>query len=156
MTDLELALESLKEHEGLRTKPYDDRTGKDVRLDPPAKLTIGYGHNLESKGLPVEICQQLLRLDLADAEGEAIAVFNSPFAWADMGDERRAVIIEMAFQLGRSGLSRFVKFLDHARAGRFASAALEMLDSKWAREDSPGRAHTLSNRFRDGSSPFQD
>ena len=149
MNRIELAKESIKLHEGFRGAPYNDRTGDTVHLDPPARLTVGYGRNLEAKPLSYAVADLMLAEDVAEAAEGAFRVWGDPFAWADISEERAAVLIEMVFQMGESGVRGFVKFLEHAKAGRHDEAADEMLDSRWARDDSPARARELARRWRE-------
>jgi len=145
MTELEIARESIKRHEGYRAYPYDDSTGLPVRMPPPAKLTIGYGRNLESVGLRTGEAELMLDADLKFAHINAQEVYGP--RWSSLSTPRRAVVIEMAFQLGRSGLAGFSKFLDRSRNELYNLAADEMLDSRWARQ-TPGRAQALAERYR--------
>lgn len=150
MNRIELAKESIKLHEGFRGIVYNDRTGDTVRLESPARLTVGYGRNLEAKPLSYAVAELMLAEDVAEAERGAFRVWGSDvFTWADLSEERAAILIEMCFQMGEAGVRGFVKFLEHAKARRHEQAADEMLDSKWAREDSPGRAKELARRWRE-------
>ena len=53
-------------------------------------------------------------------------------------------MVEMCYQLGVSGFSKFKKTIDHLENKRYGKASAEMLDSKWARQ-TPNRALELSN-----------
>jgi GH24 family phage-related lysozyme (muramidase) len=56
----------------------------------------------------------------------------------------RGVIVQMLFNLGTRGVQKFKRFLDAIRAKDYKRAALEMLDSKWHREDVGARAVRLA------------
>ncbi|SAL14719.1 lysozyme family protein [Caballeronia telluris] len=63
----------------------------------------------------------------------------------------------MCFNTGIGRLLGFAKIIAAARARDYTRAAVEMLDSKWAREDvgigtavTPGRALRLANLMRAG------
>jgi lysozyme len=154
MNRIEIATESIKLHEGWREQPYDDRTGVQVTLAPPSMLTIGWGRNLQAKPISQVVGNLMLQEDVAEAERAAFLAWGDAFTWADLSEERAAVIIEMAFQLGALGLRGFENFLDLARVGNWGWAADEMLDSKWAKTDSPNRAAALAGRFRHNRNPF--
>ena len=62
----------------------------------------------------------------------------------------------MSYQLGLSGLSRFRKMIRAIDHMEFESAADEMLDSKWAREDTPHRAARHANVMRTGTLEVYD
>jgi lysozyme len=56
---------------------------------------------------------------------------------------RQAVLIDMSYQLGVTGVLRFTKMWSAIAAGHFKTAAAEMLDSLWARQ-TPARAKRLA------------
>lgn len=132
----EILLPQLKRHEGLCLKPYHCTENK---------LTIGYGRNLEDRGITNDEADYLLSNDL-DAvlkQLEELPIYQQ------QSDERKAVLANMCFQLGYKGLMKFRKMW--AALGRFDFdvAATEMLDSRWARQ-TPERARELSESMRGG------
>ena len=58
-------------------------------------------------------------------------------------------MIEMSFQMGIRGVSKFRKMLVAMEKADWEEAAKEMLDSKWAKKDSPQRANRLADIVRD-------
>lgn len=71
--------------------------------------------------------------------------------WMTGLDEVRfAAFLNMAFQMGVDGLLGFKKSLLLASVGKFSQAADEMLDSKWAKEDSPSRAKRVAKQVETG------
>lgn len=142
--DLVRLRERTVRHEGLRLKAYNDRTGDEVRLAPPARLTIGYGRNLQDVELELDVAELMLSHDLERAQAGAFRV--APWARA-LSATRQEILVEMAYQLGERGLSGFRRFLAYAQAGD-ERAPLEMLDSRWARRDSPSRAAELAQLWR--------
>lgn len=66
-----------------------------------------------------------------------------------LDDARRAVLMNMAFQMGPAGLLKFKRTLDLVRAGRWADAARAMLQSKWATQ-TPQRAQRLARQMDTG------
>lgn len=140
--------EQLKRFEGLRLKAY---------LCPAGKLTIGYGHNCEvwpvagvrkvGDGIKRTQAEELLVEDVcffAEKLDEKI-----PW-WRGLSEPRQAVVLGMAFQLGVSGLLGFRKAMAAMERGDYEDAAREMLDSKWARKDSPLRASELVLQMHEG------
>src|SRR5690348_2186006 len=118
--DRKVLLNRTAKHEGLRLKVY---------TDPVAILTIGYGRNLEGKGISQQEAQLLLQHDLADAEREC----REMFTWFDdLSAPRQTVLIEMCFNLGAAKLRGFGRTLKAIKEGRYADAASQMLQSKWA------------------------
>jgi lysozyme len=140
VTDLDrkTLLNRTAKHEGLRLKPYTDTVGK---------LTVGFGRNLEDKGLSKKEAAYLLHNDLDDAEREC----RRAFAWFDSLDgPRQTVLIEMCLNLGLKRLLGFGQTLKAISEGRYDDAADQMLRSKWAQQVK-GRAVTLAGIMRTGS-----
>lgn len=130
----------LRRDEGVKDHAYTDSEGY---------LTIGVGRLIDRrKGgrlRPHEI-DYLLDNDVAEKEGE----LRAKLPWYDDLDEaRRGVLLNMAFNLGVEGLLKFVRTLESVRLGRYAQAAEQMLQSKWARQVGP-RAERLSKQMRTG------
>lgn len=123
MNAIQLAADMVKDHEGLALNPYVCTAGK---------LSIGYGRNLADRGITKDEAEYLLRNDLRIAESDAIDIAGP--VWAALTEARKAVLIDMAFNLGRARLGRFVKMWTHIRAGNYPLAAVEMMDSLWARQ----------------------
>lgn len=133
----DFAADMLKRHEGLRLKPYRCTSGK---------ITIGYGRNLEDRGITVEEAEALLYNDLAQLEQELFE--RIPF-FHTLDPVRQAVLIDMAYNLGIQGLCGFRKTMRYLELGEWEDAAREMLDSKWARQVK-GRAKELAEIIRTG------
>lgn len=125
----------IKKHEGLRLKPYHCSEGK---------LTIGIGRNLESNGISEEEAEYMALNDIAMAEKAASSLVRD---FLVLNDNRKIVLVSMAFQMGRTGLSKFVKMLDAVDLGAFRTASDEMLDSRWAKQ-TPERAKELSEMMK--------
>lgn len=132
-----IAEASVKVHEGLRLLPYRDTVGT---------LTIGYGRNLEDRGITAAEAEFLLTTDLVIAGAEAFG------AWPWLRTQtamRQAVIVEMTYNLGVPRLKGFARMLSALAMGRYHEAAQEMLDSTW-RTQVGQRAVTLAERMRRG------
>lgn len=127
----------IKKNEGLRFQPYRCSSGA---------LTIGYGHNLDARGISKEVAELLLKQDLEIAEKQ---VKNAFIWWPKLDDARMGVLVEMCYNLGLSGLIGFKKMLSAVEAGDYKRAAKEMLDSKWAFQVK-GRAIELAKIMETG------
>lgn len=134
MTELE---REVANDEGFMPIPYRCTSGK---------LSIGYGTNIQD-GITKDEALLLMRHRL----GKVVAALESrlPF-WSKLTDERRRVLANMGYQLGIAGLMGFKRMLAGLSRGDYEAAAREMLDSKLARQDSPGRARRLAERMRRG------
>lgn len=145
--------EQLKRHEGLRLAAY---------LDSEGLLTVGYGHNCAA--WPVEgvhrpgdkispaRAEALFRADLELAEAQAghAMPWMSGLSWA-----RRAVLINMLFNMGVGssasgrGVLGFRRMCAALERGDCATAAREMLDSRWAAQVGP-RSRELAAQMESG------
>ena len=125
-------LERIKHHEGFRSKVYKCTEGFD---------TIGYGFAIKDLELDEDVAEMILmrKLDLLMNR-----IQKSFSWWRSAEDEVKNVVVEMCYQLGLSGFSKFKKTIDHLENKRYGKASAEMLDSRWARQ-TPNRALELSN-----------
>jgi len=65
-----------------------------------------------------------------------------------MPEEIQLCLANMAFQLGRPTLTKFRKSVAYANDGDWSSLADEILDSRWAQEQTPHRANRISDRIK--------
>ena len=73
---------------------------------------------------------------------------HKAFPWIARANKQvEDVIVEMCYQMGVSGVSKFKKALGALEWGNYQLAADELLDSKWARQ-TPNRAKRLSDIIR--------
>jgi lysozyme len=115
-------IRQLRLHEGERLKPYRCTAGK---------LTIGVGRNLEDRGITAQESAYLLGNDIDSHWHELVKAIP----WVERLDEvRQRVLLDMAFNLGITGLLGFKNTLATIKAGDFEKAGTMMLDSKWARQ----------------------
>ena len=61
----------------------------------------------------------------------------------DMDEVAEEIIIEMIFQLGKTGVSKFKNMWKALSSLEYPVAASEMLDSRWAKQ-TPNRAQAMS------------
>lgn len=132
---LEPLIEQLKRHEGLRLKPYRCSAGK---------LTIGYGRNLEDRGINETEAEFMLRADAEESWEWAATEFP------ELDEVRLAVIANMHFNLGPTRLRLFHNMYKALRNGAYTMAAEEMLDSLWARQVGK-RAKELVTQMKTGA-----
>lgn len=125
-------------HEGFQSKPYTDTTGH---------LTIGYGRNLDEVGITQAEAETLLKNDLNNARLQCFAMFAGIFQ--DLSGNRQDVLIEMMFNLGWRKLKGFQKMRLALERKDFDMAAVEMLNSLWAKQVGQ-RALDLAELMRKG------
>lgn len=134
--NIDKLIEQLKLHEGVDHKPYVDTVGK---------LTIGVGRNLDDNGLRDNEIDFLLMNDIKDCMEEAMS-----FDWySSLNNARKAVIINMLFNLGLPRFKKFEKFAEALSDMDYEDASSEMLDSRWAKQVG-NRAKQLSEQMRTG------
>lgn len=123
-------------NEGLRLKPYQDSEGV---------WTIGYGYNMEANGIPAWLARQiiegrpitreqgakLLIDEIANCISQARRIIPN---FADIDRARQFVIVDMCYNLGATGFSRFTSTIAAIIAGRYGQAAKHMSDSLWYRQ----------------------
>lgn len=131
-------VDELERDEGLRLKPYRDTVGV---------LTIGIGRNLDAKGITRGEAYHMLHNDIENAVADVDR--RLPW-WRELDEQRQRVLVNMAFNLGITGLLGFHHFLAAAQAGDYSAAADAMLRSQWATQVGP-RATRLAAMMRGGS-----
>ena len=134
---INLAKNMIKNDEGLELKVY---------RCPANKLSIGYGRNLEDRGITEEEADYLLSNDIRSIRKE---LFDSKINFEKLNNARQSVLINMAYQMGINGLFKFKKMFSALSNQDYSLASLEMLDSKWAKQ-TPARAERLSSLMLKG------
>ena len=140
--DMNRLLKSVKAHEGFRNKVYKDTLGK---------RTVGYGHLCvedhweDNREYTVPELERVLEADLNNAiQGAEELCSDCPV----LEDQAKEIIVEMVFQLGKTGVSKFRNMWKALKVPDYPTAAKEMLDSRWAKQ-TPGRAKEMSDHMRD-------
>ncbi len=133
---LSLREQLIRDEGGYQAFVYTDTTGHE---------TIGVGRNVSKTGEGLSIYEQDLMLN-NDIFAKTIEVLKAiPWSYAlDM--IRFEVLVNMTFNLGIGGLLGFPKFLAALQAHQYATAAAEMLNSKWATQVG-ARATRLSQQM---------
>ena len=136
--NMDRLLQSVKKHEGYRNKVY---------LDTLGKRTVGVGHLCvedfweDNKEYEEKFLLTILEHDLETAiKASERLLKDCPI----LDSLAREIIIEMVFQLGETGVSKFKNMLKALKEGpHYQTAASEMLDSRWAKQ-TPNRAKAMS------------
>ena len=148
MIDMNKLLESVKKHEGYRNKVY---------LDTLGKRTIGVGHLCvenfweDDKEYEESFLMEILEKDLQGAIDKAEDLINNcpSGGKANISDDAKIIIIEMIFQLGGNGVSKFRKMWQALQQDPpdYAEASVQMLDSRWAKQ-TPNRANEMAQHMK--------
>ena len=128
-------LDKIKHHEGFVEHVYDDSLGIP---------TIGYGFAIKDLVLEEDLCDEILLRKLRILGRSVMSKF--PF-FDSLPSDCKTVLMEMCYQLGVTGVSKFKKALKAMEDGDWEKAADEMLDSKWAKQ-TPNRAKEMSDIIR--------
>jgi lysozyme len=112
--------------------------------------TIGIGRCIDrrrGKGLSKDERRFLLENDIADWIND----LRIHLPWFDsLNDVRQEVFINMAHQMGIDGLLKFKNTLGHASREEYKEASEAMLDSVWAKSQTPDRAKRLARMMETG------
>ena len=139
MRDLDNLKEMIIKHEGYEPRVYKCPNGFD---------TIGYGFAIKDLFMDKELADFILDKKIREilAKIEANNDWDKWF-W-DKSQIAKEVLINMIYQIGFSGVRKFKKTIQYIKEDKYLLASEEMLDSKWARSDSPNRAKELSEILR--------
>ena len=128
-------IDDIKEHEGFSSVVYKCTAGYD---------TIGYGKRIKYLQVTEEQATEWLEEDLENLKYTLSTRYN----WfLSAPQEVKDVVMNMNYQLGVSAFSKFKKTIKYIANKDYQMASVEMLDSKWARDDTPRRAKELSDRI---------
>ena len=142
--DMDRLMESVKKHEGYRNKVY---------LDTLGKRTVGVGHLCvesfweDDKEYEESFLMEILEKDLS----EAIKGANDLMAehdCMDINEKAHEILIEMVFQLGKTGVSKFKNMWKALSELNYVGASYEMLDSRWAKQ-TPNRAKAMAKTMKE-------
>lgn len=133
--------ERIKKHEGFVNKIY---------LDSLGKATIGYGHLItpsdnfkEGVEYSKELLDEVFNRDFLIAKRDADELLKD----ISIVEKAYGIIIEMIFQLGKTGVSKFKKMFAALSIQDYNEAANQMLDSQW-RKQTPKRCEELAEQMR--------
>ena len=130
----------IQRHEGLVLNAYQDHLGY---------WTIGYGRLIDKRkggGISQQEAEYLLQNDI---NGVIQALERQISFWNRLNEPRKAVLMNMAFQMGVGGLMKFKRTLSLIELDEFTEAADNMMTSLWAKQ-TPKRAQEMANQMRTG------
>ena len=136
--DIEQTKAEIKKEEGFRMETYKCTEGH---------LTGGYGHKmLEGEIPPTDMAgwNKLFERDFARAMSGAEELL---MICPNVDDTARHIVVEMCYQMGSYGVSKFHGMLSALQESDYVTASKEMLDSRWAKQ-TPKRAMRMAERMR--------
>ena len=96
----------------------------------------------EGVELPMEEILEIFEMDLNRAAAGADMLIEDNVGH-DLPQHVAEVVLEMVFQLGTTGVSKFKKFWKALRVKDYKTAAAEMQDSRW-HSQTPKRCESLA------------
>ena len=142
--NMDRLLESVKKHEGYRNKVY---------LDTLGKRTVGVGHLCvedfweDDKEYDEKFLMTILEHDLQTAIKGAKELLEEHDC-ADIDEQAEEILIEMVFQLGKTGVSKFRKMGDALSEKNDLAASYEMVDSRCSKQ-TPNRAKAMAKTMKE-------
>jgi len=119
---------------------------KILDTDPEKDLEI-YGINWETvpedQYITEHRCYVLFQEDVQKAISGCMNIYST---WEELPKDLQHILINMAFQLGERGLSRFKNMNSAIERREWVEAGVEMMDSRWAGQ-TPNRATRLQQRM---------
>jgi len=134
-------IETLRRHEGVKNTLYKCTSDK---------WTIGVGRNLEDVGLSEEEIDMLLLNDIKRTK----ELMDDYIPWYnDLDGVRQEALINFVFNVGIGTAMKFKKAMAALEAHDYDTAAIEMLDSNWAKQVG-SRAEEVTQMIKTGE--YQD
>ena len=137
---MSMIIEMLRVHEGVETHAYKCTADK---------TTIGVGRNIDPSGglgLSSDEIDYLLSNDVKRVSAELIRAFSW---YSEMDEVRKDAMIDMCFNMGLPRLKLFKKSLEAMANEDYDIAAIEFLDSNWAKQVG-GRSIIVTDMIRSG------
>ena len=126
----------IKLHEGFKNHYY---------LDTMGKMSIGYGRNLTDRGISRAEADFMLTNDILMCKQELAA-----FDWYyGQPPNVKDALVNMCYNLGLTKLLKFKKMIAALAKHDYTQAAIEALDSRWARQVHD-RATDIAVMMREG------
>lgn len=144
-----------------RTKKYEGFRN-DVYIDTVGKATIGYGTNLDNENISYGVQTLLLKtlrehlenggtiskqwtgFFMPKGEAEAMLKLDLQERWEELLQRlpfvfqlpplAKEILLDMCYNLGIGRLLKFKRFLAALQRNDYINAAIEMLDSRWAKQ----------------------
>ena len=90
---------------------------------------------------------EILQKDLQEAIRGARSLMED-HGCADIDEQAEEILIEMVFQLGMTGVSKFKNMWKALAELNYVGASYEMLDSRWAKQ-TPNRAKAMAKTMKE-------
>ena len=157
MPDFKALIERITENEGYRQSVYECSNGVP---------TVGIGQALKDFDPTPELCKMIIdwqiekkliqiakdhaQIDVATVVSKIhLSLSDKIEFYSELPPMIQGILIEQSYQMGIRGMMQFKKMLKAMKEKDWKEASSQMLDSKWARFDSPQRAERLADIVRE-------
>jgi lysozyme len=110
------------------------------------KWTLGYGRNVQDRGISESEARYLLENDINECMSDLETIFPN---WFDLPYNRKMVLVDMRFQLGATGFRGFKRLIEAIRTGDIAKAIQSIKESLYYKQVK-NRADENINLLREG------
>ena len=122
---IETVCAALMLDEGKRT----NKSGRHILYKCPAnKWTLGYGRNVEDRGISEAEAIDWLHSDVRESAQDAAALFPT---WPKLNEVRRDVLTNMSYNMGIRKLAGFKDLIAAVGREDWPAAKAAMIDSAW-------------------------
>ena len=127
--------DDLQRFEGFSSTSYVDTTGH---------RTVGFGHRTDkSVTMSRETALAVLADDIAKSEQGARRVFPT---FSAQPQHVQDVLVELTFQMGQSGMRKFIEFRKAIQSRDYALASECLIDSRFHKQ-TPDRSEALARKL---------
>ena len=99
---------------------------------PAGYLTIGYGRNIEKRGISKEEAEFMFQNDYNNAINDLkVLLVKNSINMVNIPQDVFYALTDMMFNMGYDRLSKFKKLFSELKKGSYEGVAREMKDSKW-------------------------
>ena len=118
--------------------------------DPEIDLPVhgAYDEVPEEDSISEGRCYELFQQDVHIAIDGCRNIYSN---WDELPQEMQHILVNMCFQLGQGGLSKFKNMNDGVEKEMWGMVSLDMMDSRWGQQ-TPERARRLRDRVLEVSS----
>lgn len=122
---------NMKKSEMITLIKRDEGYRESVYIDSVGVPTLGWGHALHVNSfVPPEVCELFFEHDFKRIVYQAERFFKK--YELSLNSVRQFVIINMMFNMGYNGVTKFKNMIAALQERDYEEAAVQMLDSKWA------------------------
>tara|TARA_Y100000310_G_scaffold329679_1_gene399976 strand:+ start:1497 stop:1922 length:426 start_codon:yes stop_codon:yes gene_type:complete len=127
----------------------DEGSVRHAYRDSKGYWTIGVGRLIDKRrGDGISADEERYLLD-NDVQKVVTALDIHMIWWRSMPEPAQRALCNMTFQMGLQGVLKFKKMIGALERRDYEGAAVEALDSKYARTDSPERAKRIAALYRE-------